>query len=147
MKKRYIVAFIVIVLLAFTSPLFYLWISDFAYTMQEKKYYSEIDNFITDEAVVTNIIYNEKNNSVILWLSDIDKAYQDSTFKVNSANTDILFENGFFDNVKKGDKITYISAPGYFGDGYIMPIVALNKDNESFLTFSAGYENLMSQYN
>ena len=38
-----------------------------------------------------------------------------------------------------------MTAPGYFGDGYDMPIVGMTIQNEEVLDFSVGYENLQNR--
>lgn len=116
------------------------------YQIREKKYYSEKSNFITEEALVENIILDEENQSIYFWLSHINEAYQDNTFKVEGKNADILLNNNIFEKIEIGDKFTYTSASRYFGDGYCMPIVAISVDGEEVLSFEEGYENFMNLY-
>ena len=33
------------------------------------------------------------------------------------------------DMIKVGDQIEFVTAPKYFGDGYVMPIVAMKRDS------------------
>jgi len=146
MKIKYIIAIIFIAFFILNIPLIYLGASDFIYTVHEKEYYSDSSNFITDNAIVDNIIYNKQDNYIVLWLSEIDESYQDNNFIVRAENAGILSENGFHKKVKTGDKITYISEPGYFGDGYMMPIVSISVNGEELLSFSEGYKNLMDTY-
>ncbi|MGN1155741.1 MAG: hypothetical protein ACI4TK_06155 [Agathobacter sp.] len=114
--------------------------------LHEKEYYSDLSNFITEEAVVDNIIYDEERENIVLWLSEIDASYQTGDFMIKGANVSIVIENGIFDKIKIGDKIMYTSAPGYFGDGYFMPIIGLSIGEEEILSFEEGYENLMKSY-
>lgn len=116
------------------------------YAIKEKNYYSDKSNFITGSAKVENIIYDEESNSVYFWLNKIDEAYQDSTFKVEGENVDILFEKNIFETIGIGDEIIFTSAPRYFGDGYCMPIVAISHEDEEILSFEEGYENFMKLY-
>ena len=116
------------------------------YQIREKKYYSDKNNYITEEAVVDNIIFDEDNNSIYFWLSQIDEAYQDRTFKVEGENANILIDNKIFEKIEIGNVFTYTSAPHYFGDGYCMPIVAIYYNDEELLSFEEGYENLMKLY-
>ena len=39
--------------------------------------------------------------------------------------------------------VSFMTAPRYFGDGYIMPIVEISVDGEELLSFEEGYENLL----
>ena len=116
------------------------------YAIKEENYYSDKNNFITGSAKVENIIYDKETAKIYFWLEQIDEAYQDSTFKVEGKNVDILFEKNVFDTIKIGDEIIFTSAPGYFGDGYCMPIVAISYKGEELLSFEEGYENLMNLY-
>ena len=116
------------------------------YQVREKEYYSDENNYITEEAVVDNIIFDEDNNSIYFWLSQIDEAYQDSTFKIEGKNVNVLIDNKIFEKVEIGSEFTYTSAPHYFVDGYCMPIVAISYNGEELLSFEEGYENLMKLY-
>lgn len=116
------------------------------YRIQEKQYYADESNFITDTAVVESILYNEDTNTIYLWLDQIDAAYQDYTFKIQGQNASVALSDGILQKVGTGNEITYISAPGYFGDGYCMPIVAISVGEESLLEFSEGYNNLLASY-
>ena len=136
----------IVVLLFINFPLILFGISEVCYTAQEKQYYSDSSNFITDKALVKNIIFHEEDGYIVLWLSEIDESYQVGNFVIEGKNASILLNNGFLEKVKIGDEITFISAPGYFGDGYMMPIVSISFAGETLLSFSEGYKNLMDTY-
>lgn len=127
---------IVLVLLLLTS----------CYGKQERAYYTDRSNYITDVAIVDNIIYKEDTEELYLWLSEIDDVYQDSTFKMQGENVSIVMSSGILEKVDIGSEITFVSAPEYFGDGYCMPIVGLSVNGEELLTFDEGIENLIAQY-
>ena len=46
--------------------------------------------------------------------------------------------------MKEEDEVVFITAPRHFGDGYVMPIVAISINGESLLDFNDGYANLMN---
>ena len=46
--------------------------------------------------------------------------------------------------LKTDEQITFITAPKYFGDGYVMPMVAISIGEENLLEFEDGYENLLA---
>ena len=123
----------------------FLFLSDYL-SYREKAYYSDRNNFITEEATVDNIIYNEERNHVVLWLSDIDPQYQSEAFIFRGENAATVLENGILSKVKIGDTITFTSAPRYFGNGYFMPIVELYIGEEAILEFEIGYQNLLDSY-
>ena len=114
--------------------------------MHEKKYYADINNFITDEAVVDNVIYNEEEGHIVLWLSEIDEAYQCSDFIIEGNNAALVLQNGILDKIKIGDVITYTSAPRIFGNGDFMPIIEISVSEEELLNVDDGYRNLMDLY-
>lgn len=83
---------------------------------REKEYYSDKSNFIACNGEITYLKYN--NGSTYLGMN-IDKLYNfsDGTFKLNYENSLIVKELGFENDIHLGDKISFISAPKYFGDG------------------------------
>lgn len=110
---------------------------------KEKAYYENTNNYITEDAVVDNIIYNEDQEHIIFWLSNIDNAYQASSFIIRGSSAQTVLKNGVLEKIKIGDTIIFTSAPAYFGNGYFMPIVQLSMGDEMFLTFEEGYLNLI----
>ena len=116
------------------------------YSYREKAYYSDRNNYITEEATVDNIIYNEEDNYVVLWLSDIDPQYQANAFIFRGENASEVLKNGILSKVNIGDMITFTSAPCFFGNGYFMPIVELYIGEEAILEFEIGYQNLLNSY-
>ena len=58
-------------------------------------------------------------------------------------NLEIVKANRIDDKLKIGEQITFITAPKYFGDGYVMPIVAISISGENMLDFEEGYKNLL----
>ena len=112
----------------------------------EKEYYANFDHFITEEAVVEKINYNEEDNYIVLILGEIDETYQDNNFIIRSDNADIVLENGLLYTLQIGDVITFTSAPQIFGDGYMMPIVSLSVEGKELLNINIGYQNLMNSF-
>ena len=112
----------------------------------EKEYYANFDHFITEEAVVEKINYNEEDKYIVLILGEIDETYQDNNFIIRSDNADIVLENGLLYTLQIGDVITFTSAPQIFGDGYMMPIVSLSVEGKELLNINIGYQNLMNGF-
>ena len=110
----------------------------------EKRYYFDKNNYITEDAVVENIIYEE--DYLLFVLSGINEAYQGSVFIIEGESLDVLLERGILEKIETGSEITYTSATRYFGNGYYMPMVALSVDGEELLSFDEGYKNLLKQY-
>lgn len=135
-KKSIYIALILVVMFSLNG----------CYKMREKKYYTDTNNYITEEAIVDNIIYNEERGHIVFWLSEIDDSYQCSEFIIEGEILPILLENKILDKIKIGDKIIYTSAPRYFGNGDFMPIIQLWVNGEEILNFEDGYENLLNLY-
>ena len=112
---------------------------------REIEYYLDTSNYITEEAVVEDIIY-EEHEYILFALSQIDDSYQTTHFIIEGDSVETVIKNGIFDKVKIGDEITYTSAPRFFGNGYDMPIVALCVGADEILGFEEGYENLLRNY-
>ncbi|HIV47949.1 MAG TPA: hypothetical protein H9749_09110, partial [Candidatus Acutalibacter stercorigallinarum] len=64
-------------------------------------------------------------------------------FKIVGDNVQIVLENGISEKIKLGDTVEFVTAPRYFGDGYVMPIVAISVDGEQLLDYEEGYANFM----
>ena len=110
----------------------------------EKRYYFDKNNYITEDAVVENIIYEE--DYLLFVLSGINEAYQGSVFIIEGESLDVLLERGILEKIETGSEITYTSAPRYFGDGSVMPIVAVSVNGVELLSFEEGYKNLLKLY-
>lgn len=111
-----------------------------------REYYGDINNFITEEAVVNNIIHNEEKQYIVFWLADIDEAYATTNFKIEGDNADVVLQNGILDKIEIGDTITFTSAPRIFWDGYFFPIIQIATADEEILNLEEGYKNLMDMF-
>lgn len=115
-----------------------------SWTAREEEYYRDRNNYISVTGVVDHIVYDE--DSVYLAFSELTQTLDDNCFKIMGANYSIVKKNGIEDKLKLGNMVTFTTAPRYFGDGYIMPIVELSIGGEVLLEFDEGYENLMNAY-
>ncbi len=107
------------------------------------KYYSNQENYINATGIVSHIKYGEDNKSLYLGFSELSPVLDDTNFKIVGKNLLIVQEKGIDQKISLGDKVEFITAPKYFGDGYIMPIVALSVNGEVLLEFEEGYNNLI----
>ena len=112
----------------------------------EKEYYMDINNYITEEAVVDTITYDKKLEYIGIRLSDISDAYQGERFIIEGENLDVVLSNGILEKIEPNSVIEFTSAPAFFGNGYLMPIVQLSIDGEILLSFEEGYANLLELY-
>jgi len=107
------------------------------------KYYSQRENYISVMGTVSNIKYNEDFTALYVDFSELSPNLDDTCFKIVGENLEIVQTNKIDDKLKTGAQITFITAPKYFGDGYVMPIVAISIGGENFLDFEEGYKNLL----
>lgn len=107
------------------------------------QYYSQKDNYIVAEGTVLFIAYNDDSTALSYTLDNITPSFDDRCFRIVGDNLVIAKENGIDEWIKVGDTIKFVSAPKYFGDGYIFPIVSLSKDDQVFLEFEEGFTNLI----
>lgn len=114
-----------------------------ACSSQQERYYSIKDNYVTVVGTLKFINYSDTNDVLYLAFSNISSPFSDDCFKIVGDNLIIVQNNGFDEKIEIGDTIEFVSAPKYFGDGYVMPIVALSANGEDFLIFDEGYCNLM----
>lgn len=107
------------------------------------EYYSEKENYIDATGTVVFINYNEDATALYLEFSDLSYRFDDACFKLVGENLRIAQENGIDDKLILGEQVAFKTAPRYFGDGYVMPIVAIYIDGECLLDFETGYTNLL----
>ena len=110
---------------------------------QKAEYYSQKENYISVTGVVTGIRQNEEADAFYIDFSDLSPVLDDTCFKIVGENAEIVKANKIDEKIKIGEQITFITAPKYFGDGYVMPIVAISTKDETLLGFEEGYKNLL----
>lgn len=113
------------------------------YSTKEKRYYAQKDNYINATGTVIHIAYSKDNSEMCIGFSDLTPTFDDISFEIVGDNLSIVQNNNIDEKIKIGDKIEFITAPKYFGDGYVMPIVAISVDGEELLEFEEGYANFL----
>ena len=113
------------------------------FSKKEKEYYSDKNNYVTVSGVIDHILFDEQNLTVYLGFSMMSEELDDNAFKIVGKNYSILNEVDAKNKLKLGEIVTFVTAPKYFGDGYVMPIVALNIENEVLLDFEIGFANFI----
>ena len=106
-------------------------------------YYSDKENYITVTGTVVHI-KNSEEYGICLAFENTSVALSDNSFSIKGGAQQTVLARGILDKLAIGDHAEFITAPGYFGDGYIMPIVAIKVDGEQLLTFDEGYESLLA---
>ena len=106
-----------------------------------KGYYLQKDHYIEATGTIIHIKYNENQDELYLGFSDLEPTFDDVDFKIVGDNLSVVQQNGIDEKIELGTSVEFITAPRYFGDGYVMPIVGLTVDGEELLSFDEGYEN------
>lgn len=112
-------------------------------SIKKQEYYSNKENYVNATGIITHIAYDEDNTVLYLDFSELTPSFDDTCFKIVGDNLLIAKNNGIDQKIKVGDQIEFISAPKYFGDGYVMPIVAITINGENILGFEEGYTNFL----
>ena len=107
-------------------------------------YYKDKTNYITVTGRVESIKYSEDSSALYIGFSSLNPQLDDLSFKIVGANLQIVEQNKIDEKLKTGEQISFMTAPKYFGDGYVMPIVAITINGESLLEFEKGYQNWLN---
>ena len=110
-------------------------------TPQKIRYYSDRSNYVNSTGIIERIIYEV--DCLYLQLSELTAEFGGDGFEIVGENLSIVKEKGIKQKIALGDEVEFISAPRYFGDGYVMPIVEITVDGETLLEFEEGYANLL----
>lgn len=106
-------------------------------------YYSTEDSFLSTTGVVTYIHHAENQGQIYLSFSDIDPVFHDKSFKIVGKNYTIVIENGLLDRLSIGDHVEFVGSPRVFGDGYVLPLIAISLDGVQYIEREQGYQNFL----
>ena len=111
---------------------------------EKKIYYSQKENYINVTGTVSSIKYNDDSSILYIGFEELSPTLDDTCLKIVGENLDIVKANKIDEKLKIGEQTTFVTAPKYFGDGYVMPIVAISINGETLLEFEEGYKNLLA---
>lgn len=111
-----------------------------------ERYYSDKDNFVIASGTVDSVEYSGETDAIFISFTDLTPAFADNLFSVASESGKILRSKRIENKLHPGDRVEFVSAVAYFGDGYVMPIVSLTIDGEELLSFEEGYANFMDTF-
>jgi len=113
---------------------------------QEYKYYAQEENFVEVTGEVEHLAWNEEEERVAFSLTSRPEGFVEATFDIEGDSFYIVADKGGAEHLKVGAVVTFMAAPRYFGDGYIVPAASLTVDGVELLSFEEGYENLLGMY-
>jgi len=111
---------------------------------KKQAYYADKNNYITVIGTVSYIKEDENQSVLYIGVDDMSVELSDNCFKVVGENLTCIYENIYNKPIQIGDTLVFTTAPRYFGDGYIMPIVSITRGNTVLLEFDEGVENLLN---
>ena len=121
-----------------------LWVSSGCQVAQMRGYYEKKSNYIEAKGTVSYISYDENGESIYIDFSSTTPVFDDTCFKIVGDNCNIAKENGIESILKIGSEVSFITAPQYFGDGYVMPIVSISVKGNTLLEFDEGFANFLN---
>ena len=110
----------------------------------DTQYYMDQRNYVTADGKVCHIAYNDDQTELYIGIEECPEGFSDVTFKLAGECLTIARENGIDDVLQLGDGITFVAAPRYFGDGYVVPLTAIWVEDQCLLDFEQGYDGLMN---
>ena len=113
-------------------------------TKEMIEYYAEKSNYVSITGTVSYVKLSEDSSALYLAFDDMSRQLSDNCFKVIGDNLIILQDSLGDETIQPGDQLEFITAPRYFGDGYVMPIVSIQKDGTELLSFEDGVNNLLA---
>lgn len=112
------------------------------YTNNEKiNYYSNEKNYIEITGIIEHIVFDDEHETLYLGFSNLSHKTDDNCFKVVGEAYSIMVT--YKDHIHIGKTATFVTAPKYYGDGYVMPIVALSVDGLNILEYETGFSSLL----
>lgn len=106
-------------------------------------YYKDTENYVTVTDAVNHIQYNEDQSKLYLAFAEIPDGFSERDFYLVGECLQIARREGIDEALDLGDDITLICAPGYFWDGYTVPVAAIQIDGKWFLEFEEGHAALL----
>ena len=105
-------------------------------------YYADEANYITAVGTVCHIQYTDDGEELYLGISGLGSEFADVNFRIIGDSLTAAQGRGIDEKLQIGDEVTFISAPNYVGDGYVVPIAAFTVHGETLVEFSEGFESI-----
>ena len=105
-------------------------------------YYSNEENYIEVTGVITHVEFDDESETLYLGFTSLSQKLDDDCFKVVGDAYSIVVN--YDEHIQVGKTATFVTAPKYFGDGYVMPIVSLSIDNQHILEYEIGFPSLLN---
>lgn len=110
------------------------------FRFQMKPYYNDKSNYVAYTGVVEYIKSYPDEEMLVIAFSDITPTISDNCFKISGDNYNTVISNKALEKLHIGDSISFVSAPKYYGDGYMYPIVGLSIGDDVLLDTAEGID-------
>ena len=108
-------------------------------------YYSQEENYFELQGEIKTIEYKTEFNELLL---EIDLLGDKHDFPLNAetgySEFVLVHCSNYELSLQENDIIAFVSAPMYFYNGHVLPVVQLKKGREEQLTFSEGQSNYIN---
>lgn len=105
-------------------------------------YYSGDENYIEVTGVIDHVEFDDEHEILYLGFTDLSQKLDDNCFKVVGDAYSIMIT--YKEHIQIGKTATFVTAPKYYGDGYVMPIVSLSIDDQDILEYEIGFSSLIN---
>ena len=116
------------------------------YHVQEYNYYKNTDNFIEVTGVLGDYYIRDEHDWLFLHFEETSFQFIDTSFILDGENYNVVMDKNIIEVLEPNTVVQFVTAPGYFGDGWHYPIVAIEINGITYLEFEEGYENLLDKY-
>ena len=109
---------------------------------EQLDYYSNEENYIEVTGVINHVEFDVESETLYLGFTSLSQKLDDDCFKVvgDAYSTVVTYD----EYIQVGKTATFVTAPKYYGDGYVMPIVSLSIDDQHILEYEIGFSSLLN---
>lgn len=117
--------------------------SSCAYTkIKPIEHYSNEEHYIEVTGTISHVVFDDEYKTLYLGFSDLSDTFADNTFELTGRNYSIVADAAR-ESIEVGRTATFVTAPRYFFDGYIMPIVSFTIYGECLLEYEERLSNFL----
>ena len=109
--------------------------------MERINYYSNEQNYIEITGTIDHVMFDDEQKVFYLGFSSLSQKTDDDCFKVVGDAYSRVVANKEY--IQIGATATFVTAPKYYGNGYVMPIVSLSVDGRNVLEYEDGFPSLL----
>lgn len=109
---------------------------------EQLDYYSNEENYIEVTGVINHVKFDDESETLYLGFTSLFQKLDDDCFKVVGDAYSIVV--AYDEHIQVGKTATFVTAPKYYGNGYVMPIISLSIDDQCILEYEIGFSSLLN---